>query len=455
MGFRFDRRDFLKAGAASAGLLAVPGWLNAFAAPDPTTGGRKPNIILILSDDHSIPGVSCYGGEFQTPQLDAMAKKGVRFEYCFSEPLCAPSRAMLMTGRFPFRTGVISNNAVKLSPETETVIPKLLKQVGYSTGLAGKWSQLPHIDTAEEAAKWGFDEFMIWDPKGERYWNPSLNKNGQQVPVTDKSFGPDLLNDFVVDFASRHKDSPFFIYYPMTLIHSQLFQTPDHNEGDKKKNLLAENILYMDKLVGKLLSELERMKMDENTLIMFTGDNGQGLDAKVDGKMICGNKGSMLEGGSRVPLIASWKGTVPAGTVVKDMVEFSDFYATIAELAGAKMPENLTFDSRSFAQQLKGKAGDPRNWVFIQLQDEWYVRSRGWKLNQKGELFDMKEAPFKEIPVEADSKDPGAVAARKELQAVLDDLKPAGRKGGDRAGNEDEGKGGGKKREKKAEKKKQ
>src|SRR5690606_17827845 len=109
-----------------------------------TTAGKKqkPNIIVILADDFGIPGVSCYGGEFKTPRLDAMASAGMRFEHCFAEPLCAPSRAMLMTGRFPFRTGSIGNSAKTVTPQTETIIPKMLKHAGYTTALAGKWGQL-------------------------------------------------------------------------------------------------------------------------------------------------------------------------------------------------------------------------------------------------------------------------------------------------------------------------
>ncbi|HBC88182.1 MAG TPA: hypothetical protein DCZ94_14625 [Lentisphaeria bacterium] len=448
MNYQFDRRDFLKAGVAGMAFFAVPRWLESATA----AAGRKPNIILLLADDYGIPGVGCYGGEFKTPSLDAMAKGGVRFEHCFSEPLCAPSRVMLMTGRFPFRTGAVSNTGKAITPQKETIIPKVLKEAGYATALAGKWSQMAFMDTAEEGKAWGFDEFLTWDgSEGGRYWKPALCKNGQAVTVTDKDYGPDMLNEYVMDFIKRKKDEPFFVYYPMTFIHSQLYPTPDGTSG---KGILADNILYMDKLVGKLLAELDKLRLSENTLVLFAGDNGLGLDCKINGKGISGNKGSMLEGGSRVPLIASWKGAIPAGKVVKDLVEFSDFYATIAELAGAKMPEGVKMDSQSFAPQLKGEVGTPRDWVFIQLQEEWYVRDQRWKLTQAGALFDMKEAPFKEIPVPADSKDPEAVAGRKKLQEVLDDLKPTSSKNGDHAGAGGE-KGGGKKKEKKADKKKQ
>jgi arylsulfatase A len=422
------RREFLTAALSGVAAMTWPGLLrSAMSAP----GSRKPNVILILADDYGMAGVGCYGGDFKTPHLDAMAAGGARFEQCYSEPLCAPSRVMLMTGRFPFRTGSIGNSARNVSPRNETIIPKMLQQAGYATAVAGKWSQLQFLSTPGEAKAWGFDEYFTWDhAEGGRYWQPALTRNGKAVETTEKDFGPDLVNNYVVDFIERKKDEPFFVYYPTPLIHSQLSPTPDGLSG---KGLLADNIAYMDKLIGKLLTELDRLKLSENTLILFTGDNGLGLGGKINGRPIHGDKGSMTEGGCRVPLIAQWKGVIPAGRVVKDLVELSDFYATIAEVAGGKLPEGVKMDSNSFAPQLKGEAGKPRPWVFVQLVDAWYVRSQRWKLTQAGELYDMKDAPFAETLVPADTQDVEAIAGRKELQAALDELRPSASKRGDHA----------------------
>ena len=389
---------------------------------------RRPNIILLMADDYGMTGVGCYGGDFKTPHLDEMAKTGVRFENCFSAPLCAPSRAMVMTGRFNFRTGSTGNSARAVTPQTETSLAKTLKNAGYATAVAGKWSQLTHLSTVEEAKAWGFDEFMVWDHTGERNWKPALNRNGEPVDVTDKSYGPDILNDYVLDFAARNKDRPFFVYYPLTLIHSPLAPTPDGASGNGQ---LTDNIAYMDKIVGRLLAGLDKLGLRENTLVVFTGDNGTGLGGKIDGKLIDGNKGSLREGGSRVPLIANWKGTTPQGKVPADLVELTDVYATFAELAGAELPSGVTMDSISFAPQLKGEPGTPRKWVFVQLREDWYARNDRWKLYRDGKLFDMKDAPFQEIPVPDDTDDAGAKAAKVELQAVLEELKPSANKTGD------------------------
>ena len=163
---------------------------------------------------------------------------------------------------------------------------------------------------------------------------------------------------------------------------------------------------------------------------MFSGDNGTarfGSDYSIiNGRKISGMKGTVLEGGSRVPLIANWKGTVPAGKVNDDLIDFTDFYATFADVAGAKMPKE-TLDSRSFAPQLKGEKGTPRDWVFVQLGKKWYVRDRGFKLTESGNLYDMSEAPFVEKAVPADGASDAAKAARTRLQASLDTLNPGGK----------------------------
>jgi arylsulfatase A-like enzyme len=404
--------------------------LHAADAPPPA----KPNIIFILADDYGIPGVGGYGGAFKTPNLDSLAAGGVRFERCFSAPLCAPSRALGMFGRYAFRTGVLDNGCgAAAKPDKEVSIAKTLKQAGYATALAGKWSQLAYLETAEEGRAWGFDEFLRWDKaQGERYWKPALNKNGQSVPVTDASYGPDVYHAFVVDFIQRHRDGPFFVYYPTPLVHGPILRTPDSKgDGQRKAKgkgenpFYADNIAYLDKLVGKLVAALDEMNLREKTLIVFTGDNGSVPVGTIHGRPVDGHKSQVNEGGSRVPLIANWKGVTPAGRVLKDLVDFSDFYATFADLAGAKLPAGLTFDSHSLAPQLRGEQGSPREWTYVQLGAKWYARNDGWKLTEEGELFDMSDAPFAQKLVPADVQSPEAKAAREQLQAVLDKLNPA------------------------------
>ncbi len=390
---------------------------------------KRPNIIFILADDLGIGNVSAYGSDnFKTPNIDKLAQGGVRFEHTYAAPLCGPSRAMLMTGRYAFRTGMTGNDSGPLiKPANEIMVPKLLKSAGYVSAQVGKWSQLPL-----EPGDFGFDEYLRFKGSGT-YWNTqrrgrTYTLNGKEIPLADGEYLPDLMHNFLVDFMTRHKDAPFYAYYSMSHIHAEIMPTPDSEPGSR--DLYGDNITYLDKLVGKLVSELERLKLREKTLIIFVGDNGtvrgQSMRSTIRGKRISGSKGSMLEGGSLVPMIANWPGTTPAGKVLPDLLDFSDFYPTIAELAGAKLPKGVTIDGKSFLSQLRGKRGAPRDWIYVQLGTRWYVRDRDWKLNEGDNLFDMTGAPFVEKPIAADSSDATSLTARKRLQAVIDKLNPGG-----------------------------
>jgi arylsulfatase A len=213
----------------------------------------------------------------------------------------------------------------------------------------------------------------------------------------------------------------------MSHVHSPIMRTPDSSPDSK--DLYSDNIAYMDKLVGKLVSELERLHLREKTVLVFVGDNGtapgQARRATIGGRDLSGMKGTLLEGGSRVPMIVNQPGTTPSGKVNDALVDFSDFFPTFAALAGAKLPEGVTIDGHSFDGQIRKGSGTAREWAYVELNGKWYVRSARYKLNSAGELFDMKDAPFVEARVPADTKDPEALAARTQLQAALDKLNPA------------------------------
>ena len=178
------------------------------------------------------------------------------------------------------------------------------------------------------------------------------------------------------------------------------------------------------------MAELDKLGLRQNTLIVFSGDNGTaaGYPSPVHGRMINGWKGSMLEGGSRVPFIASWPAVTPAGKVLDDIVSFADPYATFAELAGVKPPDGFKTDGQSFAPQLRGEPGTPRAWAYVQLGAHWYVREPGFKLNEAGKLFDMSDAPFVEKPIAPEADTDQSKAARQRLSAALAELNPAGGK---------------------------
>ena len=408
----------------------------------------QPNVIFIYADDLGLDGVSCYGSDkHKTPNIDKLAASGTRFTTCYAAPLCGPSRCLLMTGRYAFRTGGIGNGSWRnggpgAKSADEPSIAKVLKQGGYVTAQAGKWRQV-----GETPRDWGFDEYVTDPTAGGWFWKDSYEKNGEQIKTDKEVYNPDIIHSFSIDFITRNKEKPFFLYYAMHLVHGPILRTPDTKEGS---DLYEDNIAYMDKQVGGIVNEIEKLGLREKTLIIFSADNGtaNNYPSTIGGRMINGKKASMLEGGSRVPYIASWPGTTPAGAVSNDIVSIADQLPTFAELGGAKLPEGVKIDGMSLAPQLRGEKGAPREWAYVQLGKNWFVREQGWKMNEASELFDMSDAPFVEKPIAAAEDTEASKAARARLTAVLADLNPA-------AGKTDTGDGKGAKKKKNKKKKSQ
>jgi arylsulfatase A len=418
------------AGVIAAAILAsATVVLAADSLPGPPPADKKPNIVFILADDYGTGEVSSYGADnYKTPNIDALARGGIRFTNAYTAPLCGPSRALIMTGRYAFRTGATNQDATgEMKPSAETMMPNVLKPAGYVSAAIGKWGQLPL-----GPADFGFDDYLAFTGSGI-YWNTQEKGktyvvNGEKKPLRDKEYMPDVMHQRAVDFITKHREEPFYLYYSLSHVHTEILPTPE--SAPDSKDIYADNITYMDKLVGKLVAELDRLKLRENTLIVFVGDNGTANGkagrATIGGRPLAGAKGSMLEGGALVPMIVNWPGTAAAGQVSRNLIDSTDFLPTFAELAGAALPAKTIIDGRSFLAQVRGQKGQPREWIFIELARMWYVREAGWKLNQTGELFDMSDAPFKEKLVAAGTKDPAAIAARTRLQAALDQLNPAG-----------------------------
>ncbi len=449
----------------SLSILSVLSFVAPFVqGAEATAAAKKPNIVFILADDLGFAELSCNGGEaYKTPNIDALAKGGIRFNHFYTIPLCGPSRALILTGRYGFRTHAISQDGsgmmIREGQNAEVMTPTVLKKVGYKTAMIGKWGQ---ILPCGDATQWGFDHVLSFKASGI-YWNVNkcaeliksskiegekgseggvrakpgpYNIDEKNLTLADNEYMPDLMEKNAFEFLNTNKDKPFFLYYSLSHVHAQILPTPDSkplpDDADAAKRMALtynDNIQYMDKLVGNLVAELERLKLRENTLIVFMGDNGtakaQSDRATINGKRLIGSKGTMFEGGALVPFIANWPGVTPADKLNENILDSSDLLPTFAEITGAPLPENRIIDGKSLLPQLKGETKPQRTWSFIELGGSWYVREAGWKLNEKGELFDMKEAPFNEILIPADSKDAAAIAARERLSKILADLNPA------------------------------
>lgn len=424
---------------------------------------RPPNIILIMADDVSWECFSSYGAEdYKTPHIDALASNGVRFNHCYSTPICTTSRVQLMTGKYNFRN---YTHFGYLDPKEKT-FAHLLKSVGYKTAIAGKWqlNGLYHkaagSQDASRPVKAGFDEYCLWQVTtvkggklgGERFWSPPLEQNGKFLTKKDnhEKYGPDLMSDFLCDFMKRHKDEPFFVYYPAVLVHDPFVPTPDtigerpktHESNKQPKDKAARKanfvamVEYLDKIVGKLVKQVDDLGQLENTIILFTADNGThvSLTSRWKGQEIKGGKGGTTDMGTHVPLVVSWKGKSPEGKVSDDLVDFTDFYPTLAQAAGIKLGKGDPSDGVSFLPQVQGQKGNPRDWVFCHYQPYWggftgsqFVRNQKYKLYHDGRLFN--------VPMDLKESSPLKESDEKEaLESVFKQMPPAPPvKGGARA----------------------
>jgi arylsulfatase A len=401
---------------------------------------RKPNVVLIMADDLGYECLGVNGGKsYRTPRLDALVRDGMRFEHCYSQPLCTPSRVQLMTGRYNQR------NYLRFGffAAKEATIGQVFRRAGYATGIAGKWQLGGGLDAPHEA---GFDQYCLWQltrrgkTLGSRYPNPTLEQNGKILDKRQGEYGPDVVSDFVVDFITKHKERPFFVYYPMILPHYPHEPTPDSTDWDPKAPGLdvehkkgsaahfADMVAYMDKMVGKVVDALEKNGLRDNTLILFTGDNGthRGIASEFRDGTITGGKGSMTDAGTHVPLIAHWPGTVAGGKVSQDLVDFSDFLPTLCEACGIDRPAGH-LDGQSFAPQLRGQPGQPRDWVYCWYEREGrrnqarqFARTKRYKLYGDGRFYDVADDPLEQQPLRSDKLDEAASKTRAQLQAVLD-----------------------------------
>ena len=401
----------------------------------------KPNVILILADDLGAKELGCYGNkEHKTPNLDRMAAEGARFETHYAMPLCTPTRVCLMTGQYGFHNGFLGmqNPAFKpLKDDPKAEIGNhfthadLMKSAGYKTAEAGKWQLSGELPALVRDA--GFDEYRMWAysqnlPKGithpgkekggdknSRFWHPSIVENGQYFPTKPDDYGPDLFNDFVIDFARRHKSEPFFIYYTSVLTHGPHLETPDPADPGKRWPAgFKSNIEYLDHLMGKLLAALISEGLDDNTLIIFVGDNGTGGDGK----------GTVTELGARTPCIIRGPG-VKRGLVSRAVTDLTDIMPTLADFSGATLPRDIPFDGHSLGPVLRGEKETHRDWIYSHLDDGRVLRDSRWLLEiakaGKGEkFFDCGESRdgtgYKDVTTSAD---PEVKAARERFAAIL------------------------------------
>ncbi|WP_050986001.1 sulfatase-like hydrolase/transferase [Schlesneria paludicola] len=376
---------FLRGGPQILMLLilvcALAGTTHRVAAAD------RLNVVLILADDLGYECIGANGGtSYKTPHLDQLAATGARFEHCYAQPLCTPTRVQMMTGQSNVRNYV----RFGLLDAQQRTFGHILKEAGFATGIVGKWQLDNGLNGPHH---FGFDDYCLWqlNRRPPRYANPGLEINGRQIDFSNGEYGPDLVQQHALRFIEQHRDQPFFLYYPMMLTHAPFQPTPDSSDWDP--NAIGETInqdgrhfgemlTYLDKLVGQLVSRLEDLQIRERTLILFVGDNGTALkvSSEWNGQTIIGGKSKTTDAGTRVPLIANCSGLV-APRVISDLVDTTDFLPTICDAVGIGLPTDRPFDGRSFLPQLKGETGTPRSWLYC-----WYAPNQGNRIDEPVEF---------------------------------------------------------------------
>jgi arylsulfatase A-like enzyme len=406
----------------------------------------RPNVIYILADDLGYGDLSCYGQDkLQTPNIDRLASEGLKFTAHYSgNTVCSPSRAVLMTGQHSGRCYIRGNvgetNQAPLDPEM-TVLPELFKAAGYATGAFGKWGLgITNIEGDPNPLTHGFDEFYGWKSQSiaHTYYPTTLVHNGREVPMASGTYVHDLIMQQARDFIRRNAEAqtPFFCYIPTAIPHAAMHAPPELHDKWRKvfpqfddrigkygagpepcpdvRNPIAGFAAMMEELdneVGATLALLDKLGIDDNTLVMFSSDNGAHKEGGHDPEFwnstggLRGHKRDMHEGGIRAPMLARWPGVIQPGTTTDHLSSFQDVVPTIAELVGQPVPAQV--DGISFLPTLRGETGRQRQheylyWEFCkganQKLDSQAVRTGDWKAFRKAgkplELYNLRKDPY-------------------------------------------------------------
>jgi len=395
--------------AISAGLFAVS--LAGCAAPGRQPAGNaeardKPNFIIIFTDDQGYADVGCFGSRsIRTPRLDRMAREGMRFTSFYSQPVCGPARAALMTGCYPTR--VMRGKAIAkwILPPEEITIAEVLKQAGYATGCVGKWdlSGRRYLDGVLPTDQ-GFDYYFGTLGANDRGRVSFLENTERLGQTEDMGSLTGLYTDKAIAFIKQHREAPFFLYLAHTMPHV-VIGASDPFRGKSKGGLYGDVIEEIDWNVGRILDTVKECGLDDRTYIVFTSDNGPWLSKKEMGGSavpLRGGKGSAWEGGFRVPCIMRAPGRIPAGKASDELIATVDILPTFARLAGAKVPDDRVIDGTDQSRLITGQSDKSvrSTFCYYVMNNLHAVRQGKWKLALPGRKAFFAYAKD-EVPVNA------------------------------------------------------
>jgi len=406
---RQTRRDFLKVLGLTAGSLIITGSVSG-----KQRAARKPNVILIFTDDQGTIDVNCYGSkDLYTSNLDRLAKEGTRFtQFYVGAPVCSPSRAALMTGRYPQGAGVPGNVSSQPGhtgmPTEQITIAEMMKAAGYTTGHVGKW----HLGYTPETMPNGqgydssfghmggcidnYSHFFYWSgPNRHDLW-----RNGKEVWNDGEFFG-DLMVDECKNFINENKEKPFFLYWAINMPHYPLQGKEKwrkkYEHLDAPRRMYAAFISTMDEMVGEVIDHLDKSGLREDTLIIYLSDHGHSVEQRTfsgggSSGDFRGHKFTLWEGGIRVPCIVSWPGRIPQNEVRNQTAVSIDWMPTIAQYCRIKPPEHK-IDGKSIVSIIESPdALSPHKVIHWQTSrgKHWAVREGNWKLVHNGPATDYK-----------------------------------------------------------------
>ncbi|MHC4738466.1 MAG: arylsulfatase [Planctomycetota bacterium] len=403
---KLRRREFMKFAGLWAAAFSAGGFANMVRGACETVS-RRPNVLLILTDDQGWGDIRSHGNEIiDTPVMDRLAGEGARFDRFFVSPVCSPTRASLLTGRYHLRTGThgVTRGYENMRSE-EVTIAEALRQGGYVTGCFGKWHNGAHDPYHPNGQ--GFDEFVgFCGGHWNNYFNTQLERNGTEF--SSRGYITNVLTNAAIKFIEKNKERPFFCYVPYNAPHSP-FQVPDKYFDKYKGRGLDDELacVYamcenLDDNIGRILKRLDELELSDNTIVLFTTDNGPNTN-RYNGGMK-GRKGSENEGGVRVPFFVRWPGHIKAGRTIEEISSHIDLLPTLVELCGVEMPRTLPLDGINLAGLLMGEgAKQPDRMIFTfkfprrdGVTVPGSVRTQRWRavMAREGwELYDMKVDP--------------------------------------------------------------